>query len=262
MFEDIYSTRTGRFMARLLATPFISRLAGAFMDSRLSKPFIKPFARKNGIDFTEAAESEFKSFNAFFTRRLKSGARPVCPDEDAFVSPCDGLLSVYDISPDSRFTVKGTAYTVGELLDDEALAVGFDGGSCLVFRLTPAHYHRYIWPCEGKIRASKRIKGIYHTVRPAALSKVKVFKTNTREYALCDTPLFGELLIMEVGALLVGRIVNAQTDGEFKKGAEKGFFEFGGSTIVVLTQKGRVTLKPGLVGENEKPVRSGERLNA
>ena len=261
MFEDIYKNALGRAAARVLATPFVSYAAGAFMDSRLSKPLIKPFARKNGIDLSEAADTNFRSFNAFFTRRLKEGARPVCEEDGALVSPCDGLLSAFPIEKGSSFLIKGTRYSLKDLTGDEESQRVFDGGLCLIFRLTPAHYHRYAFPCDGKILAHTHIKGIYHTVRPTALGHVQVFKTNTREYCLCDCGAFGKMLFMEVGALLVGRIVNRKTDGTFKKGEEKGCFEFGGSTIVVLTQKDRVRLRQGLLSENETPVKLGERID-
>ena len=259
MFEDIYSTSLGRLAARVLAAPFVSHLAGAFMDSSLSKPLIKGFVRKNGIDLSEARKASFSSFNDFFTRELKPGARPLCADENALVSPCDGLLSVYAIGPDSRFDIKGHAYTAFSLTENKDILRDFDGGLCLVFRLTPSHYHRYIWPADGRVTALKHINGLYHTVRPGALRHVEVFKTNTREYTLCETG-FGKLLYMEVGAMLVGRIVNHSGQDRFVRGGEKGYFAFGGSTIVLLMQAGAVRLESRFSAEKETPVRAGEAL--
>lgn len=262
MFEDLYRTPSGRLLARVLAAPFLSRAAGAFMDSRLSKPFIKSFARKNHIDMSQTAIGDYRgydSFNAFFTRRLQPGARPLQGGPNTLVSPCDGLLSVFPISPVSRFEIKGSAYTLQELLQDGKAAQSFQGGLCLVFRLTPSHYHRYTFPCDGEILQTRRIPGIYHTVRLGALQHVKVFKTNTREWALLKTD-FGLICQIEVGAMLVGRIANSKTRGAFAKGEEKGYFEFGGSTIVLLTQKGALEMEPRWLTPNEMSIRAGEAL--
>ncbi len=261
-FEDLYKTKIGRVLACAAAQPFISRVAGAFMDSRLSRFMIKPFVRKNGIDLSQTAQTEYVSFNAFFTRRLKEGARPVWAEANALISPCDGLLSVYSIDDKSAFTIKGQAYTLKTLLEDDAAARQFYGGTCLVFRLTPAHYHRYIFPADGTIIKSRHINGAYHTVRPEALENVPVFKTNTREYVYVQTPLFGHMIQMEVGATLVGRIVNAKTGGAFRKGEEKGYFEFGGSTIVLLFEKDALYVDARFAGDAETDVCAGERIGA
>lgn len=261
MFENLYKTAIGRAAARVFASPVLSDAAGKFLDSRLSRALIKPFARNNAIDLTQARDTEFASFNAFFTRRLKDGARPVDPAEDALVSPCDGLLTVVPVTRDGFLTVKGTPYTVSELLDNRETAEKYVGGTCLIFRLTPAHYHRYCFPCAGTADGSRHIGGIYHTVRPVALTYTPVFKTNTREWTVLHTA-FGDLIQMEVGALLVGRIVNDVKEGAFTKGMEKGRFEFGGSTIILLLPPGSAEIAPYYAAaDDEIEVRQGERLN-
>lgn len=259
MFEHLYQNVPGRVLARLIASPPISRAAGAFLGSRLSRFLIAPFVKKNGIDLSQALGAPYAAFNDFFTRRLVPGARPICEEAGSLASPCDGLLSVYPISEDSILTVKGQPYTVETLLDDPALARKFDGGTCMVFRLTPSHYHRYAFAVSGTILASRHIRGIFHTVRPEALRQLPVFKTNTREYVLCDSPDFGLLVQMEVGATLVGRIVNEKTAGAFTKGEEKGRFEFGGSTIVLLVQKDRLKLTVPADEKDELPVLLGQK---
>ena len=261
MFEDLYKTTIGRAVARVLASPFLSVLAGKFLDSRLSRPLIGSFIRKNGISMADVKDREFSCFNAFFTRRLIDGARPVDPEEGALVSPCDGLLTVVPVTENGFITVKDTPYTVSELLDDEAAARSFVGGTCLVFRLTPKHYHRYCFPCDGEAGENRHINGIYHTVRPLALTYTPVFKTNTREWTLLHTS-FGDLIQMEVGALLVGRIVNDIKSGAFRKGMEKGHFEFGGSTIILLLPPGSTEINDCYTAaDDEIEVRQGERLN-
>ena len=260
MFEDIYSSAPGRLLAGLLARPFISKAAGKLLDSRLSAPFINSFVKKHNIDLNEAEPAGYKSFNAFFTRRLKKGARPVSSDASALVSPCDGLLTAYDIGEDSVFPIKGRTYSVKQLLKDDTLAEEFSGGKCLVFRLTPTDYHRYICPCEGRIGRHRRVPGVYHTVRPNALKHTGVFYENAREWTLMDTPVFGKVLRMEVGALLVGRIVNLVTEGAFTRWQEKGYFEFGGSTIVILLKKDACAFTLDMDTDRELPVKAGQAV--
>jgi len=264
MYEDLYKSAPGRLIARAVAAPFISKAAGVFLGSKLSKPIIKRFVKKNNINIAEAAQTEFDSFNAFFTRKLKPGSRPIDESADALISPCDGLLSVYKIDSDCHFRVKGSVYTPLLLTEDEKLNARFKDGWCLVFRLTPCHYHRYIFPADGQIVASRHIKGIFHTVRPIALEYVPVFVTNTREYTLCETDSFGPIMQMEVGAAMVGRITNADKTGKrVSKGEEKGYFEFGGSTIIMFLSKDACVLRDDIAaaGETEMDVRAGERLN-
>lgn len=259
MFENLYSTLPGRVVARILASKWITCIAGVFMDSPLSRPLIRPFIKKNRIDLSIAEDRKYRSFNDFFTRRLVPGARPVCKDAGCLVSPCDGLLSVYPITPGQHITVKGQEYTMEMLLEDAEAASSFHEGLCMVFRLTPAHYHRYIFPADGEILSSRRIRGIYHTVRPKALENVRVFHTNSREYAVCSGS-FGIMAHMEVGAMLVGRIVNEKTAGTYVRGEEKGRFEFGGSTIILFTQKDRIRLSVPANGESELPVLCGQKI--
>ncbi|MBR3928052.1 MAG: phosphatidylserine decarboxylase [Clostridia bacterium] len=241
MYENLYRSKIGVLIASLIARPGISRAAGCFMDSRMSIPFIKPFIRKNGIDMTAAAPKKYVSFNDFFTRRLREGARPFDERAHALPAPCDGLLTVYEATRNGVFTVKGSPYTMETLIDNKEIAQSFEGGWLLVFRLTPAHYHRYAFPDHGRILKTRRIQGVYHTVRPEALQSLPVFKTNTREYALIETENFGRMIYMEVGATMVGRIQNDVTSGSFTRGQEKGRFEFGGSTIILITEKGKCT---------------------
>ena len=133
MFERLYSNRAGRLLAALLARPCLSKLAGAFLDTRASKPLIKPFIKAYDIDMSGADESaRYNSFNSFFTRKLKAGSRPLVMDANALISPCDGWLTVERIEPNGVFIVKGTPYTLEGLLDDRPLAEEFAGGTCLI----------------------------------------------------------------------------------------------------------------------------------
>lgn len=165
----------------------------------------------------------------------------------------------------SIFHIKHTDYSLQELLDDPYLAKSFTGGTAYVFRLTPAHFHRYIWSVSGCLVETKHISGILHSVQPVCHENYKIFVQNTREYSRIVIPSIGEVIQMEIGALLVGQIANHSIDlGEIIcAGDEKGFFEYGGSSIVLITSD-RTELSEKLKHRrmlgNEIPVVIGERL--
>ena len=176
--------------------------------------------------------------------------------------PCDGLLSVWNISDDTVIPVKQSEFTVSSLLKDKKLAAEYDGGLCLVFRLCVDNYHRYAYADSGKKGPNIFIPGVLHTVRPIALESRPVFVENCREYTLIESPVFGKLVQMEVGAMLVGRIVNLEGKGMAERGKEKGFFEYGGSTIILLVKKDMVKLNQELINNSqagiESPVKMGQ----
>ncbi|MGN1317512.1 MAG: phosphatidylserine decarboxylase, partial [Lachnospirales bacterium] len=230
-----------------------------FMDSGLSVSLIKPFIYKNNIDLNDFKIENWKSFNEFFTRRIKPQSRPIDTNRFSFIAPCDGLLTVYNSS--EPLLIKGVKYSLLELLKDKKLAEEYKDGKCLIYRLTPSHYHRYCYIDKGIKSKNRFIPGILHTVQPIGLENAKVFKVNSREYTLLRTVNFGDIIQMEVGALFVGRIVNYHEKHKFLRGEEKGRFEFGGSTIVVLTKKNAVEILPEILECNgEYSVKMGQAV--
>ncbi len=228
------------------------------MNSIVSTRHINKFIEKNDIDMDLYHKKNWISFDDFFTRKIRSKNRPVNQDDDAFVSPCDGRLSVYDIKDDATFEIKGSHYTTESLLADENRAEEFAGGKALVFRLCVDDYHRYCFPCDGQILYLLNIKGKLHTVRPIALEKYPVFIQNARDVSLIKTDKFGTIAQVEVGALMIGRIENHKAGGPVEKGMEKGMFHYGGSTIVILTKKGVINIPEH---DEEIKVKYGERIN-
>lgn len=263
MLKALYNTRTGHYVLRFITRPKFSRTCAGLLDSRYSKLYIKRFIRRNEIDMSEYMPTRYRSFNDFFTRKIRPDARPVDMDENALISPCDSLLSVYNIGHDSVFAVKGTEYTLEALLNSEELAEKYRGGTCLIFRLMPTNYHRYIYPDSGVKGGNIAIPGKLHTVREMA-HKYSVFVTNSREYTILNTRSFGQVLFMEVGALMVGRIRNHHGACAFERGEEKGYFEYGGSTIIMLLENGRAELDKEFAAcidnGNEMPVQVGQRI--
>lgn len=261
----LYKTRPGRLLLKPLISRPVSLMSGRFMDSRASGILIRPFAAKYGIPLQDYEMEDVRSFNDFFCRRIRQGLRPLSPDEGDLTAPCDGLLSVSRITKDRVIKVKQSSFTISRLLRDKRLAAGFEGGYCLIFRLCVQHYHRYIYFASGLKHRNRRIEGLYHTVRPTALEEVPVFIENTREYTVLDTEQFGRCVQMEVGAMLVGRIVNEELSPcRVVRGEEKGHFAYGGSTIILLIPAEKAILRSDLREALDKnveiPVRQGEKI--
>ena len=260
----LYGTPVGRAVLKLLIRPGPSRLAGRYLDSRHSRWLIGPFVRRCGLDLSEYEKADYASFNAFFTRQKREEFRRPDMESAHLISPCDGYLSVYPVEADGRYEIKGVEYSLEALLRDEGLAARFRGGHCFIFRLTPQNYHRYCHIDAGTREGRTVIPGVLHCVRPIACERYPVYAQNSREYERIRTENFGEIVQMEIGALLVGRIRNYPGDGPVRRGEEKGCFEFGGSTIVILFEPGRVAPDARII-ENmrsgaETPVRMGERI--
>ena len=260
----LYHTIAGRSLLRLLVSPGVSKACGAVLDSRASVALIPLFQRKNGISMegVEIPKGGFPSFNAFFSRKR------VCKSVETNVdlsSPCDSFLTCIQIHKDQIFDVKHTRFGLQDLLQDAALANEFSDGVALVFRLTPAHYHRYAYAVDGKILCWRKIKGVLHSVRPICTRQFPVYVQNAREYQVIETEHLGKIVQMEIGALLIGRITNeCPKDRKSIRGREKGKFEFGGSTILLLLQKDAVRLRSDILatmdGKDELSVSYGETL--
>ena len=266
MLHFLYGTTVGRFVLKGLTAPSLSKACGRFLDSAVSEILIDPFVRKNGIDLSEFETESMRSFNDCFSRRIKPGLRPIDLEPEHLIAPCDGLLSIREIREDTVLHVKNSNYRLSDLLKSRRLADHYRDGLCLVYRLCVNHYHRYCYVDSGQKSRNTFIPGELHTVRPIALEKIPVFPRNCREYTLLKTKNFGTVLQMEVGAMLVGRIVNHDQEAFVQRGQEKGMFQYGGSTIIVLLQKNRAALLPEfagtLVSGEEIPVKMGQQVGS
>lgn len=240
ILAKLYETFGGRILLKFLVVPVVSKTAGVFMDSPLSVPFIKKFIRKHKINTSDYDMKKFRSYNEFFTRKIKPGKRMIDYRADHLISPCDSKLSVYKINHDSIFRIKDSLYRVSDLLANEFLARRYDGGYCFIYRLEVDDYHRYCYIDDGEKTENIFIKGELHTVNPIALKRYNIYRRNSREYTILHTDNFGDVVHMEVGALMVGKICNHHGEHYFAKGEEKGMFKFGGSTIVQLFEKNTV----------------------
>jgi phosphatidylserine decarboxylase len=260
----LYKTIPGRIILKLLSSRAVSKACGAFLDSPFSAFLIKGFVQKNKINLDEYQTEGIKTFNEFFRRKIKEGCRPYDLIPEHFCAPCDGLLSVWPIRENSVIPVKQSRYTIPSLLQNEELAAEYKDGLCLVFRLCVDNYHRYCYSESGKKSKNTFIPGVLHTVRPVALESRPVFVENCREYTSIESQFFGKIIQMEVGAMLVGRIVNLEEEGMAIRGKEKGFFEYGGSTIILLIKNGAANINNTIIQNSlagiETPVKMGQMI--
>ncbi len=264
LLRFIYQNFFGRMILSILIKPVVSKLAGCFLSTSLSCKLIPWFIKKNNIDMEDYPKVEYKSFNDFFTRHIKMSTRSVDMRNDHFISPCDAKLSIYKIDEKSLFHIKGSMYSVASLLKSDILAQKYQGGYCLIFRLSVDDYHRYCYIDDGRKSKNIFIPGKLHTVQPIAIEKVNIFKENSREYTVCYTDHFDEVIYVEVGAMLVGKIANRHQEYHFVRGEEKGHFEFGGSTIVLLVKKNQVEFDEEIIQNTdhgfETKVKLGEKI--
>lgn len=262
LLEFLYKKPLGRFFLKVVISRSLSRLYGYYKDSVFSAKGVEKFIAGNGIDMKDYEEKSYRSFNDFFTRKLKEGARKVDMDANSLISPCDSKLLVFDISDDLRVNIKGSLYTLPELTGRSTDLSKFAGGKCLVFRLALDDFHRFAYPDDGSLIDMYSIEGKLHTVRSIA-DDYNIYKENRRSVSILDTAGFGRMIMIEVGAMFVGRIRN-HGQKTFKRGEEKGYFELGGSTVVVLLEGDRAEMDEDIISHSkeniETVVKFGERI--
>lgn len=246
---------------------FISEWYGKLMDSSSSRKRIEPFVKSLNIDMTEAQRKidEFESFNDFFSRKLKPGVRTI---ETGLVSPGDGkLLAFENVSEVNTFFVKGEKFTLKEFLQNDNLSEKHANSSMVILRLAPSDYHRYHFPYDGVPSQPEKIEGVYYSVSPISVNKrfTEVFSENKKEICKLKTAIRGEILIIPVGATMVGSLNSTfKPESLIKKGEEMGYFAFGGSSVVLLFSSNAFELDQDLI-ENTKNkietyVKIGEKI--
>lgn len=257
----LYGTGPGRVLLEVILALRVPALLGLYLRSPFSIPAIKPFIKKNGINMDEWTGKKFRSFNDFFTRKKETVTFDAEPSH--LVSPCDSLLTSYDINEDSTFHIKGADYSLEDFFQDKEVGRKFVGGKCLVFRLCASDYHRYAYCDNATVESNHFIKGKLYCVQPIALEKYKVFTLNRRSWNILHTENFGDVAQVEIGAFSVGGIVNHHENCSVKKGEEKGYFDLHGSTIALLFEKGKIELLPSIVEglkDGEYRVKIGQHI--
>lgn len=240
---------------------FISHWYGQEMDHASSKEKINDFVAEYQIDMSDFQEKEYESFNDFFYRKLKPESRPINNDSLVIVSPADGKILVYPNITNTDFIIKGYQFNVLEFLENDSLADHFNNASLMIIRLCPTDYHRYHFPVNGNITLEKKLKGDYYSVSPIALKKkVELITMNKREFTIIESPVFGSVLMMEVGATMVGSMIRTYKDSLVDKGEEKGYFKFGGSTVVLLFQESMLEIDQDLIDNSAKGIETEVKM--
>lgn len=234
---------------------------------------IKAFVHTYAIDCSELLKpniADYKTFNQFFYRELRAGARPVDSPEDPKIisSGADCRLTVFEtVDLAKEFWIKGKNFTIASLLQDESLAAEFDGGALAIFRLAPADYHRFHVPVDAVVGPTKSIEGDYYTVNPVTVNDplCDVFTQNRRDVTLLSLPKAGDtpvnVAFVQIGAMLVGSIHRTKEQGAvLKRGEELGYFAYGGSTVVAVFPKGSVQWDSDLINNSKVPLETAVRV--
>lgn len=263
----LYGSSMGKLpLNTLVKRKVFSVMGGRYMDSAASAKKIAPFIEKHGMDMSDyiVPQEGFQCFNHFFYRKIDPAKRPIGDD---VVSPADGKVLVFEtIDASKRFFIKGNEFSLRSFLNDDELAKKYEGGAMCIVRLAPVDYHRFHFPADGVAGKMVRIKGDYYSVSPLALRKsLRIFCENKREYCIQQTEQYGDILICDVGATLTGSIIQTYTEDTHQpKGGDKGYFAFGGSTTVLLFEKGKVTFAQDLLDNThagyETTIKMGENI--
>lgn len=250
MLRFIYEHPFGRALRYMfLQRRLPSRVYGWIQRRPGSRRRIRGYAEKLGIDVSEAERpcESYRTIDEFFSRRLKPGARPLDTEAEHLLSPADGCVLVRPSLEGGTLAVKGSRLTLHELLGDAELAERYRTGAAVVVRLRPVDYHRFHFPDSGAAAAARALGRNLHSVHPIALAAGAPSFLNRRMITRLSTRGFGEIAMVEVGALAIGSIVQTYEPGPVERGREKGFFRIGGSAVVLLLEPGRVRIDDDLV---------------
>ena len=265
-----YESPLGKGLLELfIKRKLFSKIYGAYCDTKLSRKKISKFINDFNIDMNSCIckTSDFNNFNEFFIRKLTSDARPIDYNKNTLISPGDGRLIAYtNIKMDELIQVKGITYSLSELIEDNKISNEYNGGTCLILRLCPTDYHRFHFIDNGICNKSKFINGNYYSVNPTALERIpKLYCQNKREWSIFKSENFGDIIHVEVGATCVGSIIQSYSPNtEVKKGDEKGYFKFGGSTTILFFKPNTIEIDEDILTQSdfgfETKVNMGEKI--
>ena len=256
----LYKTPTGRLLLRVaISRRWFSNLLAVPNNLQRSTRKIPAFIKEFEIDMERFEKANYKSFNDFFTRRINPKNTPQIPKADILAAPADAKLLAYPINEQLCLSIKEMPYKVSDLLGNLQHSANFSGGMCLVFRLTVDDYHRFSYIDSGTLIESQNLPGTLHTVGPYSDGKIKVLSQNHRIVSLLKTENFGKVAEIDVGALMVGRIC-IHKKPNFSKGEERGYFSYGGSTIVLLFEAGKIELCEDIRQQSQNGIETRVRL--
>lgn len=263
----LYGSSLGHFLGGIAASAPISKFYGSMQGSKfISQKKVAPFVKNFNIPIDDYLPEEgkttndphhgYSTFNNFFIRRFKEGKRPFDSDENILPAFSEARYFGYEtVLPEENFPVKGKFLSPEIILNHSKWGEVFSGGPLLLARLCPVDYHRYHYPDDGEVVESFRHHGPLHSVNPIALKmKGDILCTNERQITILKTKNFGMLAYVEVGATMVGKIVQSHQGPTFKRGDEKGYFLFGGSTVIVIGEKGKWTPDKDILENTKKGI--------
>jgi phosphatidylserine decarboxylase len=262
----LYNTTSGWFAIDLIfRQKLFSKIYGWFHKRKLSRQKIRSFVKKMNLNLEESVRSleDFKSFNDFFIREIDLSKHPINTDPHVCIAPVDGKILAYSIiEPETTFRIKQSVFNLSEFLRNDKLTEKFAKGSMIISRLCLTDYHHFHFPDSGIPGEAISIRGKCYAGGPYALRRIVPFYTeNYRMLTLLDSDHFGQMALVEIGAFTVGSIQQRyQPAVHVAKGAQKGFFELGGSTVVLLFQKGVVELDEDLLTNTTKEIETYVRL--
>jgi phosphatidylserine decarboxylase len=267
----LHANPIGKFlMNHIFSSRLSNQVINLYNYTKMSRQDIGSFVDKYRIDSDELEKplKEFKNFGEFFIRRLKPGTRPFDDTANSIIAPCDCLIQSInlDIGESTRFMVKGGTFLLEELVEDSTLAARFKGGSLIVFYLAPYNTHHFVYPVSGKLTRHYRLGKKYFSVNSISIKNgFNPFFQNRRDVSLILTDEQVPVLMVEVGGFYAGRIIQENIEpGSKLKGDQKGYFELGGSTVVMTFPKGKINLDEDLLGMEKDGVatllKQGERI--
>lgn len=259
--EWLYGGGIGSVFAPFLAGKWFSKMYGSLQDTSWSQGKVLPFIENFNINMDEYETTSddptkpFSSFNDFFIRKFKPGKREFATGK-AMAAPAEArYFGSNCLGENTSVPVKGKFLNPLDMIKDSQYKDRFVGGPFYIARLCPVDYHRYHYPDNGKTLEQFRQHGPLHSVNPLALKfRPSLFLENEREVSILETENFGLLAYIEVGAICVGKIVQSHKEESFGRGAEKGYFLFGGSTVIVLGELGKWELSDDIVNHTRNNV--------
>ena len=248
--DFLYNTFLGRILLKLIfSRVWFSKLQAIYQNSKISKRKILPFILKYNVDMSVYENQSYNSFSDFFKRKRIIKNKTF---ENELIAIADSKLQVFSIQDNLELKIKQSIYSLNELIQDEQIVKKYKDGTCLIYRLSMDDYHRFMFLDDGNIINSKKIKGVLHTIRPIS-KRYNVFCQNSRQVTFLNTKNFGRVIQIEVGAMLVGKIVNYKKIN-FKRLEEKGYFDFGGSTIVQLFEKEKIKIDGDILTKSKENI--------
>ncbi len=267
----MYQTTSGRLLTRILIKPLVSVVYGYLQSLGFSKFKIPGFIEQFEIQMEEYLPEEgrslddpYSSFNKFFIRKFKDGKRDFVNTPGEMPAFSEARYFGYESMNESQsIPVKGKFLGAKALLNSTKWEGVFEDGPLLLARLCPVDYHRFHYPDSGKVLDYYKVSGKLHSVNPIALKEfADVFSDNVREVTILETENFGKLAYVEVGAMMVGKIVQTGNLKDFKRGDEKGYFLFGGSTVIVLGEKGKWVPDKDVLDYTQKGIETYQKIGS